>query len=89
MTCFLIVVSGCVQGVFYRLTARQIAVELDIFGYVKNLANGTVELCITGSHPNLCEMIEWCLSGPEHAQVKHMRISHTEFIHSQSFEIIR
>ena len=45
---FKAIVSGRVQGVFYRATAKQVAEELGISGYAKNLANGEVEVEATG-----------------------------------------
>ena len=48
-------VTGKVQGVWYRDTIKQAAQKLDLTGWVKNLADGSVELIVTGSEKQLTE----------------------------------
>ena len=44
---------GCVQGVGFRYTARQIAGSYNIAGYIRNLSDGSVESVIEGSKPEI------------------------------------
>ena len=64
-----ITVSGKVQGVFYRQTAKQKADELGIKGLVKNLPDETVYIMATGTELQLEKLREWCREGPRKAVV--------------------
>jgi acylphosphatase len=63
-------VSGQVQGVFFRDSARQKAGELGLAGWVKNLPDGRVEVLVEGPPEKVREMIRWCQEGPPHATVE-------------------
>ncbi len=63
-------VSGQVQGVFFRDSARQKAGQLGLAGWVKNLPDGRVEALFEGPPERVREMIEWCKGGPPHATVE-------------------
>lgn len=63
------VVSGRVQGVFYRATTRQHAERLGLTGWVRNLPDGRVELHAEGPEPRLLELLEACRQGPPGARV--------------------
>ncbi|MGH7791237.1 MAG: acylphosphatase [Thermodesulfobacteriota bacterium] len=69
-----LVVRGRVQGVFYRATTQQKAIELGLAGWVRNRADGTVEVVAEGDREALENLIEWCRVGPERAQVKNVDI---------------
>jgi tRNA U55 pseudouridine synthase TruB len=62
-------VYGRVQGVGYRYFVKEKAQNLDIFGYVKNLEDGTVEVLAQGSEENLQKLIEELKKGPFLARV--------------------
>ncbi len=64
-----ILVSGRVQGVFFRQSAREKAYELGIKGFVKNLPDDTVYIEGTGTRQQLDELVAWCKIGPPKAQV--------------------
>ncbi len=63
-------VSGRVQGVFFRDSARKEAERLGLTGWVKNLPDGRVEALFEGPSRNVREMIEWCKEGPPQALVE-------------------
>ena len=63
-------VSGSVQGVFFRDSARQKAEGLGLAGWVKNLPDGRVEALLEGPPEKVREMIRWCEEGPPHATVE-------------------
>ncbi len=72
--CAHILVSGRVQGVAFRYYARNLAYQLGMRGWIKNLANGQVELVVEGSKNSVKEMIEWCKQGPRMAQVEDVEV---------------
>jgi acylphosphatase len=63
-------VSGQVQGVFFRESARERAERLGLAGWVKNLPDGRVEALFEGEPEKVREMIRWCEEGPLHATVE-------------------
>jgi acylphosphatase len=64
------IVSGRVQGVFYRASARAEALELDVVGYAKNRPDGCVEVLASGSADALDALERWLRRGPPAAQVE-------------------
>ncbi|HEY1774314.1 MAG TPA: acylphosphatase [Gammaproteobacteria bacterium] len=62
-------VSGRVQGVFYRVSTAEQARRLGITGYAKNLPDGRVEVLACGEAAKVSELIEWLRKGPPAAQV--------------------
>jgi acylphosphatase len=50
--------SGRVQGVGFRYTARNIALQYDVRGYVRNLPDGKVELVLEGSEVQIDRVVE-------------------------------
>ena len=63
-------VSGQVQGVFFRDSARKRAERLGLTGWVKNLPDGRVEALFEGPSEKVREMVRWCEQGPSHAEVE-------------------
>ena len=64
-----VVVTGRVQGVFYRSSARDQARYLGLTGWVRNLPDGRVEAVFEGPKDKLGEMLVWCTHGPPGAEV--------------------
>jgi acylphosphatase len=62
-------ITGRVQGVFFRVKTKKTADKLGILGYVKNLADGSVEAMIQGNPSIIEQMIQWCNQGPSASQV--------------------
>ena len=73
-----ILVSGRVQGVFFRDSARQEAQRLGISGSAKNLDDGRVEVIAEGDQEAVDRLIEWTRSGPSHADVSEVNVSDEE-----------
>jgi len=67
--CILIIVSGRVQGVYFRAFTQKQARQLNISGYAKNLPNGDVEIMACGERLPLEQLIDWCHKGPVLAKV--------------------
>jgi acylphosphatase len=69
-----LVISGRVQGVFYRASAQQEAMRLGLVGEVRNLPDGSVEAIAEGPKERLEDFIAWCRRGPPAAEVEHVRV---------------
>ena len=69
-----ILISGKVQGVFFRYEASEKAKELGLFGWVRNTKDGSVEALAQGEEKALTAFIEWCKKGPNRADVKNVEI---------------
>ncbi len=62
-------VTGSVQGVFYRAATQETARRLGLTGWVRNLADGSVELVACGDAKKLKELERWLWQGPPRARV--------------------
>lgn len=67
--CMRYLVSGHVQGVFYRATTQEQAIALGLTGWARNLENGQVEVIACGEAEKLLKLYQWLTRGPEHARV--------------------
>ncbi|HUB09922.1 MAG TPA: acylphosphatase [Myxococcales bacterium] len=63
------IVSGRVQGVFYRHSTLAEAQRLGLVGAVRNLPDGAVEVIAEGPREKLDELLAWCRHGPPMARV--------------------
>ena len=83
-----ILVSGRVQGVYFRLFTQNKAKHFVIKGSAKNLPDGRVEIIAEAENMTIEKFIKWCHKGPITARVDHVEI--TELQHDEaltSFEI--
>jgi acylphosphatase len=83
-----ILVSGRVQGVYFRLFTQNKAKHFAIKGSAKNLPDGRVEIIAEAENMTIEKFIKWCHKGPITARVDHLEI--TELQHDEaltSFEI--
>lgn len=64
-----VVISGRVQGVFFRQTTKVKARELGLCGWVRNRPDGRVEAVFRGPDAAVAEMLHWCRQGPPAAGV--------------------
>ncbi|WP_342243206.1 acylphosphatase [Pseudomonas sp. OTU5201] len=62
-------VSGKVQGVYYRQSTQEQADRLELDGWVRNLADGRVELLVEGEDGAVRELAAWLEHGPAEAKV--------------------
>ena len=62
-------VSGRVQGVFFRATCAREARALQVVGWIRNLSGGRVEALFEGSDEAVEAMVDWCRHGPDLARV--------------------
>ena len=83
-----VLISGIVQGVFFRYNTRLKAGELNIKGWVRNRWDGRVEAVFEGESGNIDKMIAWCHQGPPGARVEDVVVDEEEYIgESDSFFI--
>jgi len=64
-----VLVSGTVQGVFFRQKTKQQAESLGINGWVRNLADGRVEGVFEGDEQAVKALVDYCRHGPSYARV--------------------
>lgn len=83
------IISGKVQGVFFRQGTFQKATSLGVKGWVRNLASGEVECLICGEPSAVEELIEWLWEGPKAARVDDIQIQDTDWQDFESFIIKR
>jgi acylphosphatase len=84
-----LLIKGKVQGVFYRATAKDVAQELQLTGWVKNTKEGNVEIVVTGTNEKLQQFTEWCRQGPSKAEVTNVEITMEDEKAFDKFSIVR
>lgn len=83
-------IKGKVQGVWYRASAKDKALSLNLKGNVWNEPDGTVGAVVQGPDDTLATFVEWCKEGPMLADVEEVIVNEqpiTEVF--SSFEIIK
>lgn len=70
----LLKINGRVQGVFFRLRAKEEADKLSLKGWIKNNSDGSVECLAEGDKDKLEEFIAWCHKGTRDAQVENVEV---------------
>lgn len=64
-----VILSGRVQGVFFRVETRNQAIYRNISGWVRNRSDGKVEAIFEGEKEDVDKIISFCKKGPQGAQV--------------------
>lgn len=73
-----VVVTGEVQGVFFRDTCRRIALGSGIAGWVRNRSDGAVEALLEGMRGPVDRLVAWCGEGPAGARVGNVAVFDVE-----------
>ena len=84
-----VVVTGRVQGVFFRAWAQGQARELGVSGWIRNCADGSVEAQLTGDEHAVTRMIERMGRGPSNARVDEIVVEESEPEEVGRFELRR
>ena len=84
-----LIIKGRVQGVFFRATAKDVADEIGVTGWVRNTEEGNVEIKASGSNEQVQKFIAWCKVGPRKAIVTDVIVTIVEDEVFKSFEVIR
>ncbi|MEU3496864.1 MULTISPECIES: acylphosphatase [Kitasatospora] len=69
-----VLVSGTVQGVFFRDSCRRAAAEAEVTGWVRNLPDGRVEAVFEGDPAPVERMVAWMGHGPSRAVVERVEV---------------
>ncbi|MBN2603301.1 MAG: acylphosphatase [Candidatus Thermoplasmatota archaeon] len=69
-----VIISGRVQGVWFRANTKNKAEQLGITGWVRNTNNGKVEALFEGEDEVLEKMLKWCNHGPPMAEVTDVKV---------------
>jgi acylphosphatase len=69
---FRVIISGRVQGVYFRANTQRQAHLLGLSGWVKNRPDGRVETVFEGAHDKVDRMLAWCKTGHPPARVDHV-----------------
>ena len=75
-----LIISGKVQGVYFRKHTQDTSRENNVYGWVKNLLNGDVECVLEGLKSNVDKVMMWCHQGPTGSHVDNVKITYEEFI---------
>jgi acylphosphatase len=81
------VVSGRVQGVFFRDSVRRRAEAAGVAGWVRNAPEGTVEAVFEGDPGAVEELVEFCRRGPSRAEVSSVEVVKEEPEGLSGFEV--
>ena len=84
-----VMISGDVQGVYFRISSQDKANELNLTGWVKNIFNNAVEIIAEGRREELSKFTGWLQLGPPNATIDKISIEWSEQLERQytSFEI--
>lgn len=89
MKTYRFLISGRVQGVWFRKYTKEIADEMKISGYVRNLPDGRVEAVATLQEEQLKAFLEALKKGPPFAKVDNIEVEEIDEEYKNGFEIIR
>jgi len=79
------IVSGKVQGVFFRASAREQALALGLDGHARNLRDGSVEVLASGDAASLEKLERWLHTGPTNARVAKVTREATDDVPARGF----
>lgn len=70
-----VIITGRVQGVWFRAWTEEMACGLNLDGWVRNRSDGSVEAVFAGAPDNVEKMIKACWQGPQLGKVQHVEVS--------------
>ncbi len=73
------IISGRVQGVFFRMETRRAAERFGVNGWVRNRPDGTVEAVFEGDSEKVDQAVDWCKNGPPMALVSDIKIDEIDY----------
>jgi acylphosphatase len=80
-------VAGRVQGVWFRESCREQAVALGVTGWIRNLADGRVEVVLEGPEAAVERVVQWCHDGPSRAHVERVEVQVEDLIGESGFHV--
>ncbi len=82
-----VLVSGRVQGVWFRESCRDEAVQAGVDGWVRNLDDGRVEAVLEGPAAAVDAVVAWCRQGPRRARVDRVDVVDEVPVGEQGFRV--
>jgi len=83
-----VLVTGRVQGVFFRVSCARRARELGLGGSVRNRADGAVEAVFEGEPADVEAMVAWCRVGPDLSRVEAVEVREEGLEGEREFRIV-
>ncbi len=74
------IITGKVQGVWFRVETQQAARSHGVNGWVRNKMDGSVEAVFEGYESNVQATLAWCQKGPPHSRVDEVAVTWQEFV---------
>ena len=74
-----LLVSGKVQGVFFRQALKVVAKKNNVSGWVRNLKDKRVEVVLEGDSKSIDLVIDWARIGPANSRVDNIEVGNEEF----------
>jgi acylphosphatase len=84
-----VVVTGRVQGVWFRESCREHAERLGVSGWVRNRADGAVEIEVEGAEDAVSQLVSWCRLGPPAAEVDGIELDELPVSGDRAFRVTR
>ncbi|MCF8129918.1 MAG: acylphosphatase [Deltaproteobacteria bacterium] len=83
-----VMISGRVQGVFFRAETQEKARDLGLSGWVRNTQDGRVEAVFEGDGNAVEKMLQWCEKGSAGARVENVNVNYEKYVGEfQSFSV--
>lgn len=73
------IITGVVQGVFFRMETQRAAEKFDVRGWVRNKRDGSVEAVFEGDKDRVESVLQWCRQGPPHSVVNNVDVHWQEY----------
>jgi len=80
-------ITGLVHGVFFRASMAEQAATREVSGWVRNMADGSVQAFLEGEEERVMRIVEWAKHGPPRAHVKSVTVERVRPKNSKSFRI--
>lgn len=84
-----LLISGKVQGVWYRKSAAEQALRLNVEGFATNMPDGKVRIEAEGTREALDRFVEWCRTGPPRAVVANVEVTEGPIVGHAGFHVRR
>jgi len=76
-----------VHGVFFRASMAELAASCGVSGWVRNMADGSVQAFLEGEDVKVMRIVEWAKHGPPRARVDSVEVERVRLKNSKSFRI--
>lgn len=85
-----IIVSGTVQGIFFKKFAKENADKLNLNGIIHGLENGDIEVIVEGEKDNIARFAEILKKGPQYSQIRNIKMEEKKWSGDlKEFKILR